>query len=525
MSGHVVAIDLGTTGLKVAIVDPEGTVRGHAGETLPLVFGNDGSAEQDAERWWDALARCVRRALAAAGVAGTDVAMLAVTTQYSSTVAIDAAGVPLASTVMWMDGRAVRHSPFAGDPERARRWVEIHHVSPPPGGRPGQVAFVRAEWPDVYAAAAALVEPVDAICARLTGRVTATQNTVFPLGVIDDSTWNVTEYDPTLVELAGLDIDKLPPLVALGEPRGTITRHAADHLGVAATALVMGGTIDSVTSAIGTGARQPARCGLIIGTTSVVATHVSSHRHDREHGLFTAPSPLPNSWFIVAENGVGGKALDVLVRNLIYPDDGLGVPMPVDAFDRVTAAAAHVPAGANGVLFLPWLVGSMAPCFDRRLRGGFVNLGLTTERTDLVRAVLEGVALNAAWLIPYVTALAGSQDHSITLGGGGAATPLWGQILADITGAEVRRLANPQTTNAHGAGLLALVESGRMSWADADSALAVQQVHDPDPDNATLYQQLLAGFIDFHGRAGPFFHTLNTPSPPPATTATTEATS
>jgi xylulokinase len=522
-SGQVVAVDLGTTGLKVAVVDPEGAVRGEAGETLPLLFGAGGAVEQDAQGWWDALGRCVRKALDTATVAGADVALLAVTSQYSSTVAIDAAGRPLANAVMWMDVRAAAHSPFAADPDRTRRWAEVHHVGPSPTGRPAQVALIRAILPDVYAAAAALVEPVDALCARLTGRITATQNTVFPLGVIDGATWNVTEYDAALVELAGLDVERLPPLVPLGAPRGTITAAAAAHLGISPATTVAGGTIDSVTSAIGTGARLGTRCGLIIGTTSVVVTHVPSPRHDRTHGLFTAPSPVPDSWFIVAENGAGGKALEVLVRNLIYPDDGLGVALPADAFDRVTAAAATAPAGANGVLFLPWLVGAMAPCFDRRLRGGFVNLGLTTARTDLARAVLEGVALNAGWLIPHVTALAGSDDHSITLGGGGAATPLWGQILADVTGAEVRRLANPRTTNAHGAALLALVEAGRMTWDDADRALAVAQVHEPEPVNGPLYRRLLAAFIDFHDRAGPFFHALNTPSPPAATTATTEA--
>src|SRR6185312_2816663 len=122
---------------------------------------------------------------------------------------------------------------------------------------------------------------------------------------------------------------------------------AAEHLGVSSAAVVADATIDSVTSAVGTGARLPSRCGLIIGTTSVVATHVPSPRADPGHGLFTAPSPLPHSWFIVAENGIGGKALDVFVRNLVYPDDGLGPPLPDDAFDRVVDAAAGVPAGAN----------------------------------------------------------------------------------------------------------------------------------------------------------------------------------
>ncbi len=512
--GHVVAVDLGTTGLKVAVVDPDGRVRSHAGEVLPLLFGADGAAEQDPEGWWQALGRCVRHALERADIRGAEVGLIAVTSQYTSTVAVAADGRPLANTVMWMDARAGAHSPFAASPGRARRWAEVHGVPPSPGGRPAQVAFIRNEWPDVHDAAAAFVEPMDAIAARLTGHVTATQGTMFPLGVIDNATWGVTEYDDELVGLAGVDPDRLPPLVPLGAPRGRLTAEAAEHLGLTTAALVAGATIDSVTSAVGTGARLPARCGLIIGTTSVVATHVPSPRRDPAHGLFTAPSPLPHSWFVVAENGIGGKALDVLVRNLIYPDDGLGPAMPDDAFDRVVAAAAAVAPGANGVMFLPWLVGSMAPGFERHLRGAFANLGLTSSRVDLARAVLEGVALNAAWLIPFVTALAGSSDRSISLGGGGAASAVWGQILADVVGADVRRLADPQVTNAHGAALLALVETGRLTWDDADAALRIEQVHHPDPAVAELYGRSLAAFVDAHDRWGPTFRILHTPLAP-----------
>ncbi|MEO5899738.1 MAG: FGGY family carbohydrate kinase, partial [Ilumatobacteraceae bacterium] len=509
MAHHVLAIDLGSTGVKAAIVDEEGTVRSSAGEVLPLLFTADGGAEQDPHGWWAAIGRCARRARTESGIDAADVTLVAITSQYTSTVAVAADGSPLANVVMWMDQRGRRHHPSIADPDTLPRWLEIHGMAPSGNDDIGHIAFIRAEWPEVYAAAAALVEPMDALCARLTGHVTATQSTVFPLGVIDDSTWNVTSYDEDLVELAGLDLDRLPPLIPLGEPRGTLTAAVAEHFGLSPAVVVMSGTIDSVTSAVGTGARLPTRCGLIIGTTSVVATHVASHRLDAAHGLVTAPSPLPDSWFIVAENGIGGKSLDVLVNNLIYPPDGLGPEAPDDAFELVTAAAAKMPAGANGVMFVPWLTGSGAPAFDRRVRGGFIGLDLTTDRADLARAVLEGVALNAAWLIPHVTALAGSADHSITLGGGGAATDTWGQILADVLGAEVRRLANPRTTNAHGAGLLALVEAGQLTWDDADAALVYQQVHEPDPANTARYAQMLTAFVDLHERLGPFFDILN----------------
>ena len=510
MARHVMAVDLGSTGIKVAVVDETGRVRSSAGEVIPLVFTADGGVEQDPHLWWSALGRCARHATADAGCTAGDITLVAVTSQYTSTVPVAADGTPVGNTIMWMDGRGSRHNTASRQPEQRARWLDLHGMAPSGNDDIGHIAFIRNELPDVYAAAAAFVEPMDALAARLTGRVTATQNTMFPMLSVDNRTWGVTEYSDELLAMSGLDPHKLPPLVPMGAPRGDITADAAAHLGVSPRAVVTGATIDSVTSAVGTGAIEPSTCGLIIGTTSVMGTHLGSKRHDIEHGLTTAPSPLPGTWFLVAENGIGGKALDVFVNNMVYADDGLGREVAPDSFDAVLAAAAAVPTGSNGVLFQPWLVGSMAPGLQRRMRGGFANIGLATTRSDMARSVLEGVAMNAAWLLPYFSALAGQSYAEVTLGGGGAGSALWGQIVADCMGIPVRRLANPRTTNAHGAALLALAETGSFALAELPALLAVQQVHHPDPTAHRTMARLTEALVDLHQRTAPFYEALHT---------------
>jgi xylulokinase len=163
------------------------------------------------------------------------------------------------------------------------------------------------------------------------------------------------------------------------------------------------------------------------------------------------------------------------------------------------------------VLFLPWLVGSMAPGAQRRVRGGFVNMGLDSRRVDLARAVLEGVALNAAWLLPSFCALAGASYDEISFGGGGASSSVWGQVLADCTGLNVRRLSNSRTTNAHGAALLALQQAGHIAHDDIRHLVATEQLHEPDPGTRELHARRLGAFIDFHERAVPFYDALNSP--------------
>lgn len=505
----VLAIDLGSTGVKVAVIDGDGRVLSGAGEVLPLIFTPGGGVEQDANGWWSAIGRCARRAVPASGLAAVDITVIAVTSQYTSTVAVDGAGIPLANTIMWMDGRGRRHHPAPATAATLPRWIELHGMAPSGNDDIGHIGIIRDLWPDVYAAAAAFVEPMDAIAARLTGRVTATQNTMFPMLSVDNRTWGATAYSEELLAMSTLDIAKLPPLVPMGEPRGRVTAEAAEHLGVSPSAVVADATIDSVTSAVGTGAIDSTRCGLIIGTTTVMATHLPSKRQDTDHGLTSAPSSLPGTYFLVAENGVGGKALDLFVNDIVYPDDGLGLPAPADAFDRVLAAAATSPAGANGVMFLPWLIGSLAPSYHRRSRAGFVNIGLGTRRPDMARAVIEGVAMNAAWLLPHFSALAEHEYDEIGFGGGGAGSALWGQTLADCFGAPVRRLANSTSTNAHGAALVALVALGEVQLTDVPAMLTTATVHEPDPATHAVYADLLPHFVDFHDRAAPFYDALN----------------
>jgi len=386
-----------------------------------------------------------------------------------------------------MDERGARYHPR---PDRSDFEIAIaRHGLPPLGMDPAHIALIREEQPDVYAAAAAFVEPVDYLNARLTGRITATQTTAFPLLAVDNRVHDNVAYDDELIRIAGHDRAKLPELVHYDEVIGSVTPEAADHLGVTAAAVVVTGTIDSITSAIGTGALDRDRGAVIIGTTAVIVTHVDHKAEDLDHFIISVPSPVPGRYFVMAENGVGGKALEFFVRNVGLPG---ATPDGVEAL-----AAASVP-GANGVLFFPWLNGSLAPSPNWNVRAGFANLGLTTTRADLARSVYDGVALNAAWLLPHVVSFAGAEWASIRFGGGGATSDLWAQTLADATGREVEQLAGPQSTNARGAALLALQQLGHISFADIPTLVDVRRRFEPDHRHRALYDDLLASFTEFH---------------------------
>jgi xylulokinase len=498
MTGCVLAVDLGTGGPKVALVDASGDTLAWRSRPVATTFLPGGGAEQDPHEMWDAVVAAARDVLAAV-VPLPSIVAVAVTSQYMSTVPVAADGTPTGPCVLWMDTRGAANNRTLLNATSVPLFLERHGLIPLPSGSDGvaHVSVLRDLHPDSYAAAAAFVEPMDYINARLTGRVCATQSTMFGQLVCDNRTWGATAYDPELVAATGLDPDRLPTLVPMRGIIGEVTSPVAAAIGIPAGTPVMVGTIDSITSAVGAGALDPSAGSIIIGTTSVMVTHVREHCTDLGGALLAVPSPLPDRWYLMAENGVGGRALEWVAR-LVGWGDRIG-----DAVDDV----ASIDPGADGVQFLPWLLGSIAPRPDDHVRGAFTGLDLRHDRRHLVRAALEGVALNLAWLLPFVERAVDAQWPYLRFGGGGAQSDTWAQVLADSLDRPVHQLHEPRATNARGAAFLAFAELGAIRLDDVPSLLRVRAVFDPRPAHRATYDAALARLTSLH----PTLATLSRP--------------
>jgi xylulokinase len=483
----VLAIDLGTGGPKVAAVDASGTVLGWRSRAVATSYLPDGGAEQDPHEMWDAVVVATRTLLAE--VAIPRVAAVAVTSQYMSSIPVAADGSPTGPCITWMDTRGAANSRELLTAESFALYSDRHGMIPLPSGSDGvaHVSVLRHLYPDSYRDAVAFVEPMDFITAQLTGRVTATQSTVFGLLASDNRTWG-GGYDPELVATSRLDPDRLAPLVPMNDVLGELTSWAADALGVAAGVPVFPGTIDSITGAVGSGALDATDGSVVIGTTSVLVTHVRVPSNDLFRGLLSVPSPLPDRWFLMAENGLGGRALDWV----------LGLVGWTGQYDDAFAAAGEVPAGSDGAAFFPWLLGSLAPSPDDDARGAFTGLSMGHDRRHLVRSTLEGVALNMAWMLPAVEEFIGRSFSELRFGGGGAQSPMWGQILADACDVRIHRLGDPRVTNARGAALLTWWQLGLVELADIPAMLPVTSVHDPDPAHRAVMDAALQRMVATH---------------------------
>jgi xylulokinase len=518
----VLAVDLGTGGPKVAVISAQGRIVAHAFEKVPLVLSADGGAEQMPKDWWDAIVRAARRALVDSGVDPGSIVGVGCTAQWSGTVAVDAEGAAIGPSIIWLDSRgatAVQRAVRGAlnvqgySATKAAKWVRRTGGIPSLSGKDpvGHIHFLREERPDVYAAAAVFLEPVDYLTLRLTGVARASHDSITLHWVTDNRDINAIAYDDSLFELAGLERRTLPELVPTGSIIGGLTAGAAAELGLLAGTPVVAGTGDLHSAAVGSGAVQDFEGHLYIGTSSWISCHVPFKKTDALTNIASIPSGLPGRYLIADEHETGGACLTWLRDNLLYADDVLdpgGTP-PDDAFARLNLIASGMAPGAGGVLFTPWLNGERSPVDDHTIRGGFHNISLSTTRADMVRAVFEGVALNSAWLLGAVEKYTKRRFPSLAFVGGGANSDLWSQIHADVMGREIRQIVDPVLANVRGAGLLTHLALGHLRLADIPSMVEVKKVYTPDQDAGAVYSPLLKEFVNLYDKTKGIHKRLN----------------
>ncbi len=462
-------IDVGTTNVKATIVDAAGAVRAFASRNLVALTDGD-IAELDAEAQWQGVVDAVRECVAAAPASASEIVAVGVDSQYSSIVPVRADGTPVAMMRLWSDRRGTERSFAILEHDDAfMGFIERHGIPPVGGGLSlGHILHLQHDCPDVHAETAAYLEPMDYLNARLTGRIAANQATQFMSQLIDNRSLGQTSYDDVLVGWAGVDTSRLPELLALDEPIAPVKADVAELLGIPDTAVVYAAVNDTQAGSVAADCYRPGRAGLSIGTTSVLVDSIATKEVDLDHEVLSCPSPFDDSYLLFAENGLGGKPLEHVLENVV--DTG--------GFHTLDEVLATVPAGSGGVLFLPWLRGSMAPANDANMRGGYVNMSLDTDKRSLVRATCEGVAHNLAWLLPHAEALTGNWVEEIVFFGGAARSAGWAQIVADVLDRPVMRPDEPAVAIARATALLALHRHGSLTRAElSERASAGDPVH------------------------------------------------
>ncbi|HET8989983.1 MAG TPA: FGGY family carbohydrate kinase [Acidimicrobiales bacterium] len=490
MSDLCLAVDLGTGGPKVALVTLDGEVTAVEIHAVTTHLDPSGAATQDPEEWWTLIGAASRRLVAA--VDTSRVVAIGVTGQYASTVPVDEQGAPVGECLTWLDTRGVTHArsvlggPVMGyAPLKVAAFVRRSAGAPSvTAGDPlGQILFLERERPEVAARARWYAEPIDYLTGRMTGVVTGSPASRLALWLTDNRDLATVGYDPRLVRLSGLPGEKLPPLVATGSLVGGLNARAADTLGLREGTPVVAAVPDLHAAALGAGAVGPYQAHAALSTTAWVSCPVPRKKTDVAHSIATVPGLGDGRYLVIDNQETGARALE-WCRDLLWPGA---------TYEELTALAARAPAGAHGVRVGPGLAGERSPVQDKELRAVVTGLGVATSRADVVRAVMEGVASNVAWLFGHVERFTGHRLDPVSLVGGGAESTLWCQMVADATGRCVVRTPNPRAAPLRGVAHLCALALGSTTLDELAARTRVGERFEPaaqpaGSDLAALYR-------------------------------------
>lgn len=449
-------VDVGTGGTRALLVDGAG--REIAAVTAPheeMRMERPLWAEQRPENWAEAAVEAIRGVLAKAGVAGRDIRGVGLSGQMHGLVLLDKDGAVIRPALIWCDQRSQAQVDFINgklSKERVLEWIANPVLT---GFTLPKLLWVRDHEPRHFEQMRKMLLPKDYLRYCLTGDFATEVSDASGTALLDvvHRRWSFE-----MVDGLGLDREMLPTVFESSDITGAISRDAAALTGLTAGTPVVGGGGDQAASAVGNGIVAPGVVSCTLGTSGVVFAHTDSAAWDPAGRVHTFCHAVREKWHVMGVTQGAGLSLQWF-RNQLAPGA---------TYDALMAEAATAPAGSQGLFWLPYLMGERTPHLDAKARGGWIGLTAKHTRADLIRAVIEGVAFSQQDCLSIIEGL-GVPVDTVRASGGGARSPLWRQILADVFGKRVATLET-QEGSAYGAALLAM--TGTREFASVPEACA-----------------------------------------------------
>lgn len=495
MSAFFLGIDTGTGATKTVLLDSTGRVLVSASAGYPLYQPRNGWAEQEPEDWWQAAVRTVGEVLARGGVRADEIQGIGLTGQMHGLVMLDAAGEVLGRSLIWCDQRTAAECAEINERVGEQRLLEITANPALTGFTAPKILWMRNNRPEVFARCRHMLLPKDFIRFRLTGSFKSEMSDASGTGLLDvaNRRWSAEILSKLEVEPEFLpELDESPCVTAC------VSEAAAGLTGLAAGTPVAGGAGDNAAAAVGNGVVVDGKAFTTIGTSGVIFAHTSKMLLDVASRVHTFCCAVPGQWHVMGVTQGAGLSLkwfrDNFCREEMAEAEGRGI----DSYALLDRKAAQVPIGANRLIYLPYLMGERTPHLDPDCRGVFFGLSAIHTKSDLLRAVMEGVSYSLRDGFEIFRGL-GVAPTEMTFCGGGAKSPFWQQMFADVYGCPLRTTRS-QGDPSIGAAILAAV--GTEEYASVEAACQAMVAMDdamlPDPLRSRRYEDFYAVYRELY---------------------------
>lgn len=497
---YLLGIDVGTSSVKVLLVDETGKVIASSSENYTVYSPYPGWAEQNPEDWWKATIRSIRKVITGTQVSPYQIQGIGISGQTHGTVVLNKDLFPLRNAIIWMD----RRSTSQVEKLKKKFGEEMSSITGLPiscGFMAPSLLWIRENevflWDKIYK----VLLPKDYIRLRLTGciatDVTDAGGTLF---------LNTTrrEWSEKIIEELQIPHTLFPPLYESHQLTGKVNKKAAEQTLLTEGIPVFAGGADQVMMAVGSGVIKPGDIACSIGTGALLIAYTSSPILKPEKVLHTIPYAIPQTWILMGAILSGGLCLNWFLNQVILEQTGKKLN-----FNSLFKGLPLRSAASKGLLFLPYLDGERTPHLDPQARGAFVGINLSHSQKDLIRAVMEGVIFALRDSLEEFKQL-GIEPSCMISSGGGAKNRIWRQIQADIFNLPILTTSTEEAS-AYGASLMAAVGAGIFSTVkDACKKwIKIKDKVTPDPDNTKIYEIAYQVYRGLYGKLKDDFHILS----------------
>ena len=505
-SKYLLGIDLGTSGTKTVLFNEAGKPVASSTVEYPLIQPQNGWAEQDPELWWGACVKTIKQVINESGIDSGDIEGIGLSGQMHGLVLLDGGGAVLRNAIIWCDGRTAIECAEITGTVGAEKLIAITANPALTGFTAGKILWVRKHERQNYAKARHILLPKDFLRYKLCG--------VFATEVSDASGMNLLdvpkrEWSGEILDTLQIDAGLLPAMHESCEVTGYVSPGAAAMTGLKTGTPVVGGAGDNAAAAIGTGVVVSGKAFITLGTSGVIYTHSDVVKIDPKGRVHTFCAAVPGAWAMMSCTLYAAGSLQWFIDNFCASEVREAENEGRDVYELINDIAMKIPAGANRLLFLPYLMGERSPILDPDARGVFFGLSGIHERRDMLRAIMEGVVYSQRDCLDVLRELETHFEQMLVTGGGGRSL-LWRQMMADNFRCSVADVTNKEGP-ALGAAILAGVGTGVYESVQSacDSILQLGETLHPDPVAGPVYDRYYMLYRDVYYRLMEQFKTLS----------------